>query len=136
MNPQATTTRKTNTYEDLRVWQQAMELVMIVYKETPNLPDTERYGLLTQMRRAAVSVASNIAEGWGRGNSPDFTRFLTMSRGSCFELRCQAQICKKMGVSGNWADIIERTQTVSTMLHGLINERRSRGTRPSHSEAS
>lgn len=72
-------------YQDLEVWQRAMQLTVMIYKETDNFPKAEVYGLTNQIRRAAVSVPSNIAEGHGRSNR-DFGRFLAIARGSLAEL--------------------------------------------------
>jgi len=74
------------TYRELICWQKAIELVKSIYKITKNFPQSEQFGLTSQLRRAAVSVPSNIAEGFGRGSNKDFRRFLDISRGSLFEL--------------------------------------------------
>ncbi|MDD6569993.1 MAG: four helix bundle protein [Acidaminococcus sp.] len=76
-------------YQKLIVWQVAMDLAVYVYKITRNFPPEERYNLTDQMRRAAVSVPSNIAEGRTRGSDSDFIHFLHISRGSCAELETQ-----------------------------------------------
>lgn len=83
-------------YEDLRVWQASIRLAETVYHVTAGLPDTERFGLSAQMRRAAVSVASNIAEGYGRGSTADYLRFLRMARGSLYELETQGVIAARV----------------------------------------
>ena len=79
-------------YSDLIVWQVAMELVTEIYRLTKSFPREEQFGLVSQMRRAAVSVASNIAEGHGRLHKPDYLRHLAIARGSLMELRTQLQI--------------------------------------------
>jgi four helix bundle protein len=76
----------TRHYRDLLVWQKAMDLTRAVYRETQALPTSETFGLQSQMRRAAVSIPSNIAEGHGRLNDGHFRQFLAISRGSLFEL--------------------------------------------------
>jgi four helix bundle protein len=83
------------TYRDLIAWQKAMDLVDLVYQATGSLPESERFGLVPQMRRAAVSVAANIAEGHGRGRRAEFRRFLEIARGSLFELQTEAEVCRR-----------------------------------------
>src|SRR3989344_8962617 len=73
-------------FEKLEVWKEARELITIVYKITANFPTNERFGLVDQIRRAAVSIALNIAEGSTKGSDPDFRRFLKMAQGSINEL--------------------------------------------------
>ncbi len=85
------------TYADLAVWQSAMEFATRVYRLTRQYPREEIYGLTTQMRRAAVSVASNIAEGKGRSSDRELVQFLCHSRGSLFEIETQLEIGKTLG---------------------------------------
>ncbi len=80
-------------YSSLLVWQKAMTLVDAVYDLARDLPSDEKYALSDQMRRAAVSVPSNIAEGYGRHTEKEFKRFLSFARGSVFELETQIAIC-------------------------------------------
>ena len=82
--------------EDLVAWQRAMTLSIEVYRATSRFPVSERYGLTSQVRRAAVSVPSNIAEGFGREDTPDMLRFFRIARGSLFELRTQLLIARKL----------------------------------------
>lgn len=84
-------------FEDLIAWQRGMELAKTVYQLTSRLPADERFGLTSQMRRAAVSVPCNIAEGFGREATSDMVRFLRMARGSPFELRTQCRLCVDLG---------------------------------------
>ena len=118
------------TYRDLVAWQKAMGLILRVYAETSQLPTTERFGLISQMRRSAVSVPSNIAEGWGRGRTGDFTRFLHVARASLFELSTQTEICLRLGLRGNWPNVLTQIDEVSRILHGLIRSRRP--SKPNH----
>ena len=111
------------SYRDLITWRKAMDLVVGVYAETARLPVEERFGLALQMRRAAVSIPSNIAEGWSRGPTPDFTRFLRIARGSILELSTQAEICTTLGFPGDWGAILEQADEVRKILQGLINSR-------------
>lgn len=85
-------------YTDLIVWQKSMDLVVEVYSLTKLLPEEERFGLVSQMRRAAVSIPSNIAEGHTRSSKKDFLRFLSIARGSKSELQTQLLICEKVNL--------------------------------------
>ena len=85
-----------STFHDLRVWQEAMNLTEEVYRSTVDFPRHELYGLVSQMRRAVVSVPSNIAEGKGRHSDPDFVRFLFQARGSLLELKTQILIASRL----------------------------------------
>lgn len=84
------------SYKDLKVWQKSIELVVKVYKLTENFPQSEIYGLVNQMRRAAVAMPSNIAEGQRRGHQKEFLRFLLISYSSGAELETQIEICKNI----------------------------------------
>ena len=87
-------------YDDFRnmhVWQLAFKLVTKIYKMTSKFPSEEKFGMISDMRRAANSVAHNIAEGYGRYEKRDKTRFYKVSRGSCFELMSQALVAKELG---------------------------------------
>ncbi len=85
-----------NQYKNLKVWQRAIELVVIIYKQTDKFPDKEKYGLVTQMNRCAVSIASNIAEGAGRNSNKEFHNFLGITLGSSCELETQLTIANKL----------------------------------------
>lgn len=86
-------------FKELRVWQKGIELVEMVYEITAAFPEEERYGLSAQMRRAAVSIPSNIAEGHLRKTTKDFKQFLSIARGSCAELETQIIIAHKLGLA-------------------------------------
>jgi len=85
-----------NNYKELNVWQKAIELVKEVYKLTEHIPNNEQFGLTSQIRRAAVSIPSNIAEGAGRKSNKEFEHFLSISLGSCFELETQIIISQEL----------------------------------------
>lgn len=84
-------------HRDLVAWQKAMELVLEVYRITGSFPKHELYGLVSQLRRAAVSIASNIAEGYGRNSPKELHQFLGMSRGSLAEVETQIEIATRLG---------------------------------------
>ena len=111
-----------HNFRELKVWQKSMELSFSIYKITENFPAYELYGLLSQMRRAAVSVASNIAEGAGRESDAEFSHFLDIARGSSFELETQLIIANKL----NYTDHQEETDIlkkeiieIQRMISGL-----------------
>ncbi|MDP9263604.1 MAG: four helix bundle protein [Acidobacteriota bacterium] len=96
-----------SSYKQLVVWQKAIELVLEVYRATQDFPKEEMYGLTSQLRRAAVSVPSNIAEGQGRSSTGEFKQFLGHAKGSLFELQTQAVIAQKLGyLKGNAAAML------------------------------
>jgi four helix bundle protein len=109
-------------YRDLLVWQKAIELTISVYKLTQSFPRHELYGLTSQMRRASVSVASNIAEGRGRLNPAEFRQFLGIAQGSTYELQTQLLVAKKLGLGHEEAlDAAESLgNEVSKMLGSFI----------------
>ncbi len=111
------------TYGDLRVWQSAMELVYGVYEITQTSPKHELYGLTSQIRRAAVSMPSNIAEGKGRTTRKDLNVFLCHARGSLHELETQLLIARHLGyVDESDANrLLEQCKDIGRMLHGLIS---------------
>lgn len=83
-------------YRDLKVWQKAVELTIVIYKLTQSFPKSEMYGLTSQMRRAGVSVASNVAEWRGRINGGEFRQFLSVARGSACELLTQIHVARAL----------------------------------------
>ena len=111
------------SFKDLRVWQEAMGLAVAVYKGTESFPKQEVYGLTNQMRRAAVSVASNIAEGKGRHSDREFCNFLFHARGSVLELQTQLMIAKELAYLSDKdaAALLERAEGVAKGLNALIN---------------
>ena len=107
------------TYEKIRVWQSAMDLVVLVYKATQDFPRSEQFGLVSQMRRASVSVPSNIAEGYGRGAQADRLRFFYIARGSLMELETQIAIAARLAYAGANV-LIGQTEKVFAQLSALI----------------
>ena len=115
--------KKINDYKDLLVWQKAMNLVASIYKTTYLLPKNETYGISDQMRRAAVSIPSNIAEGYGRQTPKSYVQFLTIARGSVYELETQLLLCQRIHQisSENIKDILTTISEIKKMLTTLIN---------------
>jgi four helix bundle protein len=111
------------TYEDLKVWRRAMDLVVEVYRSTSSFPKQEMYGLTSQMRRAAVSVPSNIAEGKGRFSRKELLQFLYHARGSLLELQTQITIGTELGFlqPGEGKKLAELASEVGRLLNGLVN---------------
>jgi four helix bundle protein len=109
-------------YHELIVWQRAIELTVCIYKLTRTFPKEELYGLISQMRRASVSVASNIAEGRGRITPGEFRQFLGLAQGSTYELQTQLLVARKLGLGNekalNEADSL--SNEVSKMLGSFI----------------
>ena len=109
-------------FEDLLVWQKAVELAVQIYALTRTFPDDERFGLTSQLRRSAVSVPSNIAEGRGRLSEGDFRQFLGIAQGSTYEVLTQLLIAKKLrfGSPDAIAQCEDLSNEVSKMLGALI----------------
>jgi four helix bundle protein len=112
------------SYKDLMVWQRSMDLVESIYRITEKLPAKERWGLLSQMRRAAVSVPSNIAEGYGRQSSGNYIQFLSISRGSLLELETQLELCIRLQYFTriDSVKILNETMEINKMLTSLISK--------------
>ena len=108
-------------HRDLEVWQKAMQLVTDIYRETAAFPRSEVYGLTNQVRRAAVSVPSNIAEGWGRSSRKEFSHFLCDARGSVLEVETQLEIAKNLGYLSDKSanELLSKTNEIGRMLNGL-----------------
>jgi four helix bundle protein len=116
------------SFKDLVAWQRSIELTVDVYRFTSKFPESERFGLTNQMRRASVSIASNIAEGYGRATKGEYVQFLGYARGSCSELETQIVIAKKLGF-GILLDL-DSTEShcndVSRLLGALMKSIRSK----------
>jgi four helix bundle protein len=112
------------THKDLIVWQKSMNLVTLVYKLTTQFSKEEIYGLTSQMRRAAVSIPSNIAEGHGRFSDKELIRFLFISLGSSAELETQLIIANNLGFlnEGDFKQLQELNNEVIKMLSALIRK--------------
>ena len=112
-----------STFRDLRVWQEAMALTSQVYRITAEFPKSETYGLAHQMRRAAVSVPSNIAEGKGHRSNKEFVHFLFHARGSLWELQTQILVAEELQYLSKQTGsaLFSAAENVSRALNGLIN---------------
>ncbi len=115
-----------DSHRDLIVWQRAMDLAVAAYQATSDFPPEETFGLSSQLRRAAVSVAANIAEGYGRASSGEYIHFLGMARGSNLELQTQLEIAARLGMADRQR--LERAAALSDevgrMLVSLIGKLR------------
>ena len=108
-------------YKELKVWQNSFELTKEIYMITKGFPEDEKYGLTSQIRRAAVSIPSNIAEGANRESTKEFIRFLYIAIGSCAELETQLLLVEEIGLLVKAIDESKKKlQEVIRMLHGLI----------------
>ena len=113
-----------NSYKELKVWQKSMDLVIEIYNVTKLFPKEEIYGLSSQMRRSAISIPSNIAEGYGRNSTKEYISFLHIARGSNCELQTQLLICKRLGYIID-DKIINLTEEITRMLNSMISKLKS-----------
>ena len=111
-------------YKKLIVWQKSMDLVMKIYDICDTFPDHERFGLMSQMERAAVSIPSNIAEGYGRQSDKELYHFLSISRGSVYELQTQLYIAAGRDyIDGSLVDELDGSlNEIGKMLSGLMKK--------------
>ena len=111
------------TFRDLVVWQKSLDLVTEIYRVTQKFPKEEMFGLISQLRRAAVSVPSNIAEGQGRLTEKEFRQFLGNARGSLSEVDTQIIIAKNLGYldESNFKNLTAKIAEVGRVLNGLIS---------------
>lgn len=110
-----------HNYRELKVWNKSVELATAIYENTVDFPVEEKYGLISQIRRSAVSIASNIAEGAGRGTTPQFIQFLTIAYGSCYELSTQLIISKNLNYLTNeqLEKIVNQITEIQKMIYRL-----------------
>jgi len=111
-------------FKDLLVWQRSMDLAVRIYRTTQILPASERFGLTSQLRRASVSIPSNIAEGYGRQSTGSYRQFLRISRGSLAEVETQINICERLNylAQPETEEIIKEIIEISRMLTSLISK--------------
>ncbi len=114
---------KAESYQDLEVWKQTKDLVGYIYQVTKPFPKEEQFGLTNQLRRAAVSIPSNIAEGCGRNHSKDSLQFFFIARGSLYEVETQIILAYDLGFLSNeeQTTILNNIRSCKKLLNGLIN---------------
>lgn len=115
-------TEKVKTFRDLIVWQKAMTLVEVIYQLTSLFPSNETFGLVSQLRRSAVSIPSNIAEGWSRRTTRDYAHFLRMAYGSSSEVETQIEIASRLNFAQKegYNKAVGLLQEVSKMLNVMV----------------
>ena len=115
---------KIESYRDLKVWQRAMALAEACYLETRNFPREEMFGLTSQIRRAATSIAANIAEGYGREQTGSYVQFLRMAQGSLKELETHLLIAQRVKIvpGKEFEPLLEMCQELGKMLRSLIRK--------------
>jgi len=115
-------------YKDLDVWKKSVALTTEIYGLTSRFPDTERFGLTSQIRRATTSIAANIAEGWGRGSTGEYIQFLTVARGSLMELETHLIVACNLHFlnSDEFGAVSKPVRDIGKMLNRLIGVLRTR----------
>lgn len=115
------------THKELVVWQKSMEMVKYLYQVTQSFPKEEMYGITSQIRRAAVSIPSNIAEGFGRGYEKELIHFLYIALGSASEMETQLLICRDIAYlsDAQYERLDSMNSEIMKMLTALINKRKS-----------
>ena len=109
-------------YKDLEVWKEAIDLTILIYKITDNFPDEEKYGIISQIRRAVVAIPSNIAEGSTRMSDKDTMRFIDIAIGSLAELDTQMIIAEKLNYYQDYEKLKLKIDKVFALLRGLKND--------------
>ena len=119
-------------YKELKVWQRSYQLCLEIYKITKRFPNEEKYGLTSQIRRAAVSVPSNISEGYGRKTTPEYIRFLYIAYGSNCEMETQILLSGDLGYieTDKLENLQERMGEVERMLKALIKSLEKKHSNP------
>jgi len=120
-----------NSHKDLDVWKKSMELVTNIYRLTRGLPQDEQYGLSSQIRRSAISIPSNIAEGAARNSDKEFKQFLYIALGSASEVETQLLIAENLGFMNIGNKLLDDISAIRKMLTGLIsyvNKKKKPGT--------
>lgn len=121
----------TQSFRDLQVWQRSMQLTAAVYRITREFPRDELYGLTSQIRRSAVSVPGNIAEGQGRLNNGEFRQFLSIARGSNCELQTQLEIARMLGIGDSklLGEAEQLSYEVGRMIYALLESLKDQANR-------
>lgn len=113
---------KVSSYKDLIVWQKSILLIKHIYILLRSFPEEEKFGLTSQIRRSAISIPSNIAEGFGRGTTKSFLQFLYISRGSLFELETPLHIAKELDIYTENQSVNHLISEIGKMLNSLITK--------------
>ena len=116
-------------FTQLKIWQKAHSFTVNLYRITAIFPDEEKYGLTNQIRRASVSIESNIAEGRGRGGDKEFSRFLNISLGSAYEVKCQIYIARDLGYLDAEKSnlLLEKIDEISKMINSFNHKLKANG---------
>ena len=110
-----------NSYKDLEIWKMGIELTVDIYRLSLIFPEEERFGIVSQIRRASASVPVNIAEGWGRKSTKSYVLFLKQARGSLYELETELIISNKIGYfKENSEELFAKISSLSKMINSLI----------------
>lgn len=112
--------KSVRSFRDLEVWQRSMELTVMVYRLTQKFPREEMFGITSQIRRAAVSIASNIAEGQGRLNTREFRQYLSIARGSNYELQTQMEIARSLGFGDQ--TLLDEAERISLRIGQMLSK--------------
>ncbi|MFN9969571.1 MAG: four helix bundle protein [Phycisphaerae bacterium] len=118
-----------HSYRDLTVWQKSKQVCKLVYRATEKMPKAEMFGLTSQMRRASVSIPSNIAEGYNRKTTAEYIRGLRIASGSQAELSTQLEIASELGLINPEPDLQAMLQEIDRMLFALIRKLEARQTK-------
>ena len=114
--------KEIKSYKDLLIWQKGIKIVILVYQLVKSFPKEEIYALTSQLKRASVSIPSNIAEGYGRNSDKSFSHFLDISRGSLFEIKTQLIIAKELGFISDdflYQEILSQIEEESKMINSF-----------------
>ena len=111
-----------HNYKELKVWQKAIDLCVLVYDASKHFPADERFGLTSQVRRACVSVPSNIAEGAGRKSKKEFANFISIATGSIFETETQIIIAQRLNYIRETENIFKLIDEIQKMLYGFAQK--------------
>jgi len=122
-------TSKIKSYRELLIWQKSIQVVTNIYKLTRDFPKEELFGITSKIRRCAISIPSNIAEGFGRNSQGDFKRFLNISLGSTYELQTQIEISQNLEYlnTENYKYLMESCVELEKMMNSLVSKIKAKG---------
>ena len=121
------TQQSNNSYQDLKIWQEGMNLAVMCYQLTQTFPKEERYGMTSQIQRAGASIPANIAEGYGRESKGDFIRFLQIAQGSLKELETHLILCQRVNLAtpDQIQPLLQQCEKTGKMLRAFIRHQQS-----------